>query len=158
MLSFSNDIKNVDDYYSFKGGNKELCYAEGKRWLSKYNFKHEWVFDQNQPLSEKINNMKIALKYSPLAIAVYAWFVDDRGIYIRMGQDTHWTSQIAYKDNMKIFDSYSPVEKIVDQEIYFCKRIHIDKIVTSNTIKLPIWQRLLKWLQKQLNIISYFND
>jgi len=150
MLPFTDDIQNIDEYYSFKNGNKEACYAEGEKWLDKYNFKHEWVFDKIQPRDEKINNMKIALKYSPLAIAVYAWYMNENGIYTRFGIDTHWTSQTAYKDYMKIFDSYDPVEKDVDQEIYYCKRIHMDKKIEPIAVvekKISWWQRFINWLK-----------
>lgn len=145
MLPFSDDIQNLEEYFSFKGANMEACYAEGKRWLQKYDFKHEWVFDRKQPLNEKINNMKIALKYSPLAIAVYAWFQNEKGIYVRMGQDCHWTSQTAYKDDMKIYDSYDPIVKDVDQEIFFCKRIHMDKKIEP--ISIVKKKSCLDWLQ-----------
>lgn len=161
MLPFIDDIKNVDEYYSFKGGDREKCYAEGRRWKEKYAFKHEWVFEKNDPVSMKISNMQFALKYSSLAIAVYAWATDDKGVYVRRGPDIHWTSMYALKDYMKIFDSYDPIEKDVDQEIYYCKRIHMEK--KPLLIKTPFferfamaWRNFLAWLQGQRLIFRAF--
>lgn len=134
MLPFSDDITTLGDYYSFKGGDEKSCYEAGQAWLAKNNFYHEWVFDpsQNIPLDEKINNMKLALKYSPLGIAVYAWATDARGIYVKLGDENHWTSQYAFGDFQEIFDSYDPTHKILEQDIVYCKRIHIDRITPAS--------------------------
>lgn len=161
MLPFTDDIKNVDEYYSFKGGNMEKCYAEGRRWLEKYDFKHEWVFDRNDSLSTKISNMQYALKYSPLAIAVYAWATDDKGVYVRRGVDVHWTSMYALKDYMKIFDSYDPIEKDVEQEIYYCKRIHMEKkpIIIKTTLRekvLSMWASIKTWWNREKLVYRWF--
>lgn len=125
MLPFSDDIMSVEEYYSFKGGNEEACRAEGKKWLEKYEFFHEWVFNENQPEEEKWNNMKVALKSSPLSVCVYAWTKDDRNVYIAMGQPNHWTCMYNIEDVLKIFDTYEPVLKDVLQNIEYCKRIYI---------------------------------
>lgn len=153
-LPFSDEIKTVEEYYSFGNMTKdqiEACYAEGRIWLSKKNFKHEWVFDRDQPVEEKVNNMKIALKYSPLAIAVYAWSLNEKGIYVRLGKDTHWTSLPSYKEFMDVFDSYEPIEKTVDQEIFYCKRIHMERKTEPIAIakKKSLWQRFLNWFFRE---------
>lgn len=158
MLPFSEDLTSVEEYYSFKGADKEACYAEGLKWLEKYTLLHEWVFSPDQPLDEKINNMKVALKYSPLCLAVYAWAQDEKGVYIRLGDDTHWTFMYSYDDLERIMDSYEPLLKGADQEIFYCKRIHIEIKKPSVTIKLTLWQKILNWLSKQFNLIKYFDE
>src|SRR3990167_2796961 len=38
MLPFGDNINNIQEYYSFKGADEEACYAEGKKWLEKWDF------------------------------------------------------------------------------------------------------------------------
>lgn len=146
MLPYSDDLQNVDEYYSFKGADMEKCYAEGRKWLEKYDFKHEWCFTPDMPEDEKINNLKASLKVSPVSLAVYAWYKDNRNVYVRMGEDTHWTCCLAFTDFQKIFDSYDPYEKDVEQIIYYAKRIHIEK--KTQIIKLTFWQKIISWFYK----------
>lgn len=144
MLPWSDDLQNVEEYYSFKGGDGETCYEEGRRWLEKWDFKHKWAFDSNQPNDEKENNLKVSLGICPPTLAVYAWATDERGVYVRKGYDTHWTMMRAFTDFKKIFDSYEPVDKDVDQEIYFCKIICLKKkLVGVNT---SLWVKFINWL------------
>lgn len=154
MLPFTDDITNVDEYYSFKGGNEEACYAEGRKWLEKKRLYHEYAFSSDMTKDEKDNNMKVALKYSPLAIAVYAWVQDENGIYIRLGSDTHWTTLPAFKEYQYVYDSYDPVDKVVNQEIYWCKRIHIEKVEVKK--KKTLWEKIKERLYKQRLIIRDF--
>lgn len=137
MLPFSDDIQTIEDYYSFKGADMDACYEAGRQWLSEKKFYHEWVWDpsQNIPTDEKINNMKVALKYSPLSLAVYAWATDERGIYVKLGLENHWTNQFSYKEFQEIFDSYDPTHKLLEQDIVYCKRIHIERnLLHQNSI------------------------
>lgn len=144
MLPWTDDIQSVDEYYSFKGADKEACIAEGKKWLSQFNFYHKWVFTSANTLEEKIANMKQALAISPLGIAVYAWATDENGRYIRLGNDCHWTAEYAYPDYQKIDDSYPPYQKIIDQEIFSCKVIYIEK----NQPNISLWASFWNWLKK----------
>ena len=149
MLPFDADLSSVEEYYSFKHVNEAECRAEGQRWLQKYDLLHEWVFSIDQPWDEKKNNMKVALKYSPLALAVYAWTQDEKGVYIRLGNDCHWTFCYNYDDLQRIFDSYDPALKPVDQEIFYCKRIHID---LKTQIKQSWWQTFITNLFRYLHV------
>lgn len=135
MLPFSDDIQTVEEYYSFKGADKDACYREGQRWLERKDFKHEWVFDPSQPWEEKLNNIKVALKYSPLAVAVSAWTQDNRGVYVRFGVDNHWTTLYKFEDYEHFKDSYEPFIKLGDMELRYCKRIHIEKKSTPEQKK-----------------------
>lgn len=125
MLPFSSDITSIEEYYSFKGADKDACYAAGKAWLAKYDFFHEWVFDADQPADEKLNNMKVALHYSPIAFSVFAWQADSRGVYVKAGEENHWTTIYSIKQFEQIFDSYEPYKKLLEQDSSYCKRIHL---------------------------------
>lgn len=151
MLPFSDDIKTAEDYFSFKGVDKEACYAEGKRWLQKYSLTHEWVFNPDDSLTdeERLHNMRVALKYSPLGIAVYAWQADDRGVYVDVFGPNHWTSEYGVDQFQKIFDSYDPFTKSVDQKIVFCKRINIEERAPSNSTT-DIGSIIILWIKRLL--------
>ena len=94
MMPFSDDLQNTDEYYSFKGVDKEKCLAEGRKWLEKFNFMHEWVFSENDLIEVKRTNMLEALTFSPIAMAVYAW--EKKGdVYVDGGhQPNHWTGNV----------------------------------------------------------------
>jgi hypothetical protein len=153
MLPFNDSITSAEDFFSFKGADREACYRAGREWLSKYDFKHEWVFRPDSSLTdeEKYHNMKVALKYSPLGVAVYAWQPDGRGVYIDFSSPNHWTSEYSFTDFQKYFDSYEPYTKIGEQKVIYCKRINIElrKTVASTT---DIGSIILKWLKKLFRI------
>lgn len=131
MLPFSDDLQSAEEYYSFKGMTKEqieACYEEGRKWLREWRLGHDWVFRPSQPTEEKINNMKVALKSSPLCVSVYAWAQDQRGVYVSYGQPNHWTSVFAQEQFTNVFDSYDPFIKQVEQDYLYCKRFTILKI------------------------------
>lgn len=154
MLPFSDDIKTVDDYYSFKGADKEACYKAGREWLAKWDFKHEWTFTPGQPILEQMNNMKLALKGSPQCVAVYAWVSNDKGVYYSLGEPNHWTTVYNIDQYLKIFDSYSPIKKDVDQSILYCKRYSITKKNELTAEQVSGFQKILNWIAEQLGIIQ----
>lgn len=150
MLPFSDDIKTVDDYYSFKGGDEAACHAAAKKWTSEYNFMHEWVFDPAANLSaeDRLHNMRVALKYSPLAVAVYAWIADERNIYVKLGPENHWTNIYKIDDFLNIMDSYEPYLKKTDQVVVFCKRISIERRKTPLVNAFSIWEWIKNFFNK----------
>lgn len=125
MLPFDDSITTIEEYYSFKGADEAACYAAAAEWKKKYDFYHEWAFGDGYSIEERINNMKMSLKTSPLCIAVYAWAIDERGVYVKLGDENHWTCCPNFEELQKVFDTYDPVDKTIDQEINFCKRIYI---------------------------------
>jgi hypothetical protein len=130
MLPFSDDLKTVDEYYSFKGADEKTCRAEGSKWLNKWEFKHDWVFNNCDTQSVRTVKMQLALKFCPLGTAVSAWAQNDKGQYIRFGPDNHWTETRAFKVNNAIIDdSYEPFEKELAPEFsyQFVKRYVINK-------------------------------
>lgn len=155
MLPFSDDLKDAQEYYSFKGADEKACREEGKKWLETYGFGHEDVFTPSQPKDEKINNMMVALKSSPLGISVYAWTTNDKGIYISIGQPNHWTSVRNQKDITGVFDSYDPFLKSVDQDYLYCKRYSI----TKKKVELPQeqvsrFQRIINAIKEALGLVQ----
>jgi hypothetical protein len=147
MLPFSDDIKTAEDYFSFKGGDKEACYRAGREWLEKYDFKHEWVYHPDSGLTseEKLHNIKVALKYSPVCVAVYAWQADGRGVYVDMFGPNHWTTEYNFKEFQEIFDTYDPYKKLVEQNIIYAKRISIEKKIAPS--KLSKWQVFINFIK-----------
>ena len=141
MLPFRDDFQTAEEYYSFKGADMDACYVEGKRWLEQKSFLHEWVFGPDA--TNKPEKMKTALQYSPLALAVNAWTLRD-GKYVAIGNENHWTTCFNFNGLEKIFDSYDPFRKIVDQPVHFCKRIHLEK----RTPKGRRWFQ--RWIQEIL--------
>ena len=150
MLPFSG-VDNVDEYYSFKGADQEACLKAGQDWLAKHDFKYEDVFKPNEPLEEKIKKIIISLKFSILGVAVEAWILDERGVYIRLGQENHWT--VAYNQNQftGIFDTYEPFLKKADQNFSWCKRFHINR--KENDTFLP--EKETNWLVDLLKALGY---
>lgn len=129
-LPFSDDIKNVDDYYSPKPLTASLK-AECEKFLDKYETRHEWVFkDKKTPLKEKQEKMWEALQYSPLGASVVAWKKDGKYFVKNIGeQDTHWTTVIGGKkgEYWLVMDSYEPFSKKLawDYDFGYVKRYWI---------------------------------
>lgn len=155
MLPWSDDIKTAEDYYSFKGADKNKCIEAGKKWLEEYEFKHDWVLTGANTLEEKLNNMKVSITFSPLGSAVYAWAINDKGQYVRLGSDNHWTEIRAFKDNPITDDSYEPFEKELapDFNFFYVKRYIINK-KQSKQATLNWIEKMLKWISEQLGIIQ----
>lgn len=133
MMPFSDDLANVDEYYSWKGVDKEACLAEGRKWLEKWEFMHEWVFLPGDPKSIRIPSMVEALTLCPPAVAVYAWEKDGRGLYVDKGrQPNHWTGldNDMPLEHWLVGDSYiadDSEHKKLDWFFNFeyCKRFHL---------------------------------
>lgn len=141
MLPFSEDLSTVEEYYSFKGADEAACREAGQKWLQEWDFQHEWVNTEVGDIEERMHNLKVALKSSPVALAVYAWREDNRNIYVKFGPENHWTLLAKFDDLQRVFDSYDPYEKDVEQDIWFAKRIYITK--REQNVYNPSWLREL---------------
>lgn len=132
FLPFDRDLlETVDEYYSFKGADEKKCEIEGQKWVSQYDFKHDWVLTgQSVPQDYRILTLKEALKYSPLSISVTAWILEDE-VYVDRGvPNNHLTLLYGFNDKgFKVFDSYDHSKKILsyDHNIMFAKRIVLKK-------------------------------
>ena len=150
MLPFSDDL-NTSEYFSFKGADEATCRAEGKRWLERFQFGHEWVPSNPSAMLE-------ALKLSPLGVAVNAWNRDQNGLYINQTDNfNHWTCCVVGYEQDKywlIDDSYlqdgTPLKKLAwNYKFGYCKRYSIViKNVEKETITLM--ERLVKLLKQYL--------
>jgi hypothetical protein len=132
----------ADEYYSFKGADEAACRKAGEEWKEKYEFLHEWVFGDGLTWEERKQNMRVAIKSSPLALAVYAWKKNTKDIYVSKGVENHWVMCYSVDDLERVFDSYEPFLKDVDQIISYCKRIEIKKRVNKD-----------KWLVALLKVV-----
>lgn len=142
MMPFSDDISSAEEYYSWKGVDKEACLAKGREWLATHTFNHDLV-------PENPESIKYGLTLSPFAVGVYAFATNDIGEYIRLGSDCHLTSMYAVNC---IFDSYIPFQKVLASNFGFTyiKRIHLEK---KSSIEKSYWfTDILK------NILSALSD
>lgn len=148
LLPFSNEITSVEDFYSYKGGDKNKCDAAAKQWLKNYTFGHDWVFDDASNLKQNQELMKKALQYSPLGVAVFAWYQEPvTGYYISVGPANHWVTLYGYEENKywKIFDSYDSTHKQLHWDFPFAmaKRYTIQR----QAPKQSFWDIIKKLLR-----------
>lgn len=147
LLPFSDDISSWEEYNSFKGGDKNTCLHEGRRWLDEWNFGYDWVYTGNTTIEEKYKKLKQALKYSPIGVSVFAWIYDNTGTYIRPTDDpdNHWTTLVYIDDKNRpyVYDSYSPYLKVLEPfyDFGFAMRYSISK-----NIPLNVWQKILRYI------------
>jgi len=148
-LPFSKDIDTWDKYYSPKPMTSK--YIEiGEKWLSKYDFGHEWVF-ANDYSGNRQELLKQALKRSPLGISVYAW--KKKGdIYVKDDQlDNHWCCLYGYVDGeyFKVFDHYDNTFKKLDWDYRFgfCKRYSLGlNLEKQMNFFLRMWRSIINFL------------
>lgn len=124
-LPFDDSIRSWNEYYSPKPMTEEYL-SQGKKWLSKWIVKHEWV----TPTSE---DMKEALKRSPLGASVFAWAKNADGLYCRPSPfENHWVMIYGYEEGKywKVFDNYNSTHKRIvwDYPWKWLKRYHIEKV------------------------------
>src|SRR3990167_846795 len=120
MCPWSPDIQSIEEYLSWKGVNKDACIAEGKKWKERKDFMHNWVFKATAPLDEKLSNMIMALRYSPLCIDV----------------------RDSYPPHEK--------QLVKDFNFFYCKRISITKKTPlTYPQKKSIWQIIISFLWKE---------
>ena len=127
-LPFNDTIKSAYQYYQPKPMTKELI-NEGKKWLDKWEFGHEWFWGHSH------NNMMKMLKYSPIGTGVSAWY--KRGdIYYQpsWANQNHWTTLIGYVEGKYwiVFDSYKKDGTFIkhldwNYPFKFTKRYYLNK-------------------------------
>ncbi len=124
-------------------------FEKAKEWLNKWIFKHEWI---KSPTKQDI---KENLKYSPITIAVTAWF-EENGLYVDRGQkNTHWVVCYGYIEDergivLKIFDSYDKSHKLIhpDHNISIAKRILLLRKLVHKEEMQGIIAKLLEAIKK----------
>lgn len=117
------------------------------KFLPEFGFGHEYV--NSDPVS-----MKDALRLSPLGVSVYAWALDEDGLYYKPdgARDSHWVMCYGYKQGeyWNVFDSYSNSHKKVKWNTKFevVKRYHVERTLKSQ-------QQLTGLRQILLNILDW---
>tara|TARA_Y100000310_G_scaffold275754_1_gene292454 strand:- start:2832 stop:3863 length:1032 start_codon:yes stop_codon:yes gene_type:complete len=139
QLPFDDSIKSWNAYYSPKPMTEDLLQA-GQDWLDNYEFLHEWV--RATP-----NNLKAALKYSPLGVSVYAWAKNSQGMYYKARPENHWTCLVGYKEGeyWLVFDSYAPhLKKIPWSNTFgFAKRYYLKRTKTKKEVDQNFYNSMI---------------
>lgn len=160
MLPWDDSIKTLEDYYSFKGGNRDVCYAEGQRWLERYEFKHEWLWD-TQP-SNFLEIVTSAMQTCPVALSCTAFYFDPAtNTYTDNGlKNNHWDLGVNVSDKpnegVVLFDTYKNNGtniKILSRNhnIARAKRIWLmRKDHTGLKKEVTLLQAVVDYLKKQL--------
>lgn len=134
---------------------------KGKQWLEDHDYKHEWLWNgfDNTGFKEKI---KQNLVFSPIAVSVWAWDMDENGMYINrqtnkdLGLNNHFclaykvADYNGFKDCIHVFDTYDHSKKVLhpDHIILRAKRIHIVRKDKRGAKKqISVLEKILKALQ-----------
>lgn len=137
---FSSDITTVEKFY--ENPPPKLFEDAREDFINKWGFKHQYV--NGNP-----DDIKAALKYSPVCISVSAWY-EENGIFVQKGTDNHWVVAYGYDDEKrvyKIFDTYDICYNGVcenqkklysyDAKIAIAKGYFVEKIAQ----KKSMWQK-----------------
>ena len=124
IWTWDRDTFTWDMYYS---SMPKTVYDVGKNWLNFNELNYENV-------SLNPTMMMDALKYSPLIVAGYAWYLEN-GLYCSYGRANHCFTVVGYVEGQYwlAFDSYSPFLKKLAWDYKFgaCKCITL-------TVKEPV--------------------
>ena len=102
---------------------KVIDESENNSWLEKNDFGWEWA---------DVNNLDVAIKRSPISVAVYAWSVNELEEYVRLAASNHYTLNYCV-DNFGrklVFDSYeNPILKTLakDHNVEFAQMYTLKK-------------------------------
>lgn len=113
MLDYSllpyDTVQSFDEFNSPRPMTTALI-SEGRKWLDAWEYGHSWVNNFSH------NNIKEALKHSPLGVGVYAWSYDNnKGVYVKpsWATDNHWVCIFGYVEGKywKVYDHYAGHEE-----------------------------------------------
>jgi len=152
-LPFDSTITTFQKYYSPRPISFSL-FKTGYSWMKKYEVGHDWVFSLPDTPTERKEKMMIALKYSPLGAAGFAWSLHGDGKYYSDGPANHWFTVYGYVENdcWLVFDSYDNTHKKLDWNYNFsqAKRYSIRRRVGSANESEP---RFLETLTAYLSYL-----
>src|SRR3990167_2145732 len=139
LWPFGKDIDTFDKFYS---PIPPKLYELAKEFNEKWEFKHEFVPSDNKKIKE-------ALKCSPLAISVVAWF-ENGGVYFQPTglKDNHLTMLFKIDKYKTVFDSYDPFIKN-----YELNTTHL--VIKRFWIKKKIQEKKQSWLARFLSKITW---
>jgi len=111
----------------------------GIDWLKDFEVGYEYTTKEQ---------LKEALKRSPVGVAVSAWEQNDKGEYVYFGTWNHWCVLVAYdeQDRPIIWDSYDAGLKTLVKDYNF----GFPQIYTLNKKKeekRSWWQRFINWIK-----------
>lgn len=154
FLPFDSSITTLGKYFS----PRPITYAlfkTGWHWHQVYDFKHQWLFYGDETLQQKQTFIKLALRYSPVGVAGYAWSLHSDGKYYNDGPPVHWFTVFDYVegDFWLAFDTYPPYVKKLDWNYNFAyakgyslnRYLHGDTPDEPTPCKLQYCMYLLNW-------------
>ena len=145
IFPWDESIQTWEEYMTISDTKRNEIIREGKKWLAKWDFGHEWLWNQNDSLVIKRANLAEANTKGTTSVSVFGWLREgENGLYYKPGGaiDNHWTMNLSVKPN--VFDSYFP----------FVKELHPDyNFLIGKVFYLTPAQPQLSILQKIVNIL-----
>jgi len=119
----------------------------GKEWTKNYGFGYEWV-DKD--------DLKEALKRSPVGCAVSAWVQNSKGEYIKFADWNHWVVLVAYdeQDRPIIWDSYGEGLKTLEKDYNFGFPQIYRLFGKEPEVEKSWWQKLKRAIKELLKDIQ----
>lgn len=150
-LPFSPDLKNVDEYYSFKGADEMKLRNLAKSYP--YELNHWWLWTTDQTKEQRKEKIREALKTSPLGVSVSAWYKRN-GVYVDKGQpNNHWCVLYGEEKDKgwKVYDSYDESHKILsyDHNIQFAKGF---QLVLKEHEEITILKQMIDLLKQAIRL------
>lgn len=98
----TSDLTDWDKFYVSVTDDAQ---KKAKEFLGLFTINHEYV-------AATPTQLKNALKYSPVGIAVSAWTKNEQGLYYSPFPNNHWVTLVGYKDGEYwiVYDSYPESE------------------------------------------------
>jgi len=155
VLPFSDDLQNVEEYYSFKNANETDCKKKGEDFLFTYDVGHEWLWTSYPGKTRMLEILREYLQYSPVCVSVSAWSSDANDLYYSNFPNNHWVMCYGIEgDSLLIFDSYGQDKKKLhpDHQIMMAKRYFIGP--STRQEKLTWIEMMLNWIQEQINLLK----
>jgi hypothetical protein len=133
--------------------------ALGQNWLYTHDFKHEWIWTQNNRPDNYLEVLKEELKTCPIGVSVTAWRQVNGAYVSDSGGNNHWC--LLYKIDSEgypwVFDSYDHSKKKLskDHNIRRAKRIWVNvKIRSSMKKHIGILQSIVNLLMNKKTVLQ----
>jgi len=160
LLPFDETIKSTFEFYQPKPMDEGFI-AEAKKSVQKYEFGHEYVFNES-PFAPRQNlNRPALLKYAlargPVCVSVHGWKKNADGVYYKEtgDSDNHWTQLLDYKEGeyWLIHDQYKPfIKKVAWDTKFQTAQVYFLKENTSGLAPNDItyFQKILKQMSEMV--------
>lgn len=147
-LPFDSTINTFEKFYA---PIAKKLYTLALGTFAEWEFGHSFV-------PADATAVKNALRYSPLGFSVYAWMIDENGLYYRpQGEvDGHWVCCYGYEDGKywKVLDTYTDGTGQALKKVRWdalpqqCKRYTLHRQVVSQSA----FTKFIYWLRLALGI------